>query len=452
MSQVSVKSRRSRGSRGSGRTKRKNLAGDSNPQKISRIEGGPSGATFLANLPTTSQICSLKANYMQPARLSSPPKITGQVGVGSGTPQEKNSLQRITEMINRRKAKHGADPNKRNPKGLTIHNYQWTRRADVIKSSGAMVSNDPDVLRTFNAGDLIKDPAINFPGASGIIQTKGLIQFVIVQRIDRAGSEWMLPSPQQFHDLVNTMESEIVSQNLDIISVLKWANLWNDTGLIGLSTHDIDKLDSFRDFVYAQKKGGMTYSLIPKELVANKTTITTLLKYNFRDYDLAALPGGIFRRNLDLDGSIVVTKSRLFGAGDKTLKGESKEGWRYIELEADAAFMSALERYPESHRFSLGSDSIQIWGGRRKPEQGQAGRGRASRVGIRNQGGTNPNLKQIPTTPLPPGQPLTVDLTGGGTAPGKGAKSGLGEPSSIRSQKVLNQSSAPGGATMASGQ
>ena len=227
----------------------------------------------------------------------------------------------------------------------------------------------------------------------------------------------MLPTPQQFHDLVNTMESEIVAQDLEIISVLKWANLWNDTGLIGLSTRDLGLLDNFKDYVHAQKKGGMAYALIPKELVANKTTVTTLLKYNFRDYNLASLPGGIFRRNLELDGGLIVTKSRLFGAGDKTLKGESKDGWRYVDMEADAIFMGILERFPESHRFTLGSDTIQIWGGKRRPEQAQASRARPSRPGNRNQGNNNninPNLKQVTITIPPPGQQAkTSDPTGG---------------------------------------
>ena len=248
------------------------------------------------------------------------------------------------------------------------------------------------------------------------------------------------------------MESEIVAKDLDIISVLKWANLWNDTGLVGLSTRDPARLDNFRDFVHAQKKGGMAYALIPKELVTNKTTITTLLKYTYRDYDLAALPGGIFRRNLELDGSLVVVKSRLFGTGDKTLKGESKEGWRYVELEADLVFMGILERYPESHRFTLGSDSIQLWGGKRRPEPGQTGRGRSGRPGTGNQGrgggpGPSPNLRSVPLTLKPPGQhQKTINLTGGGTVPGTGARSGNGIPSGNRDPQAKSRDGAQGGA------
>ena len=247
----------------------------------------------------------------------------------------------------------------------------------------------------------------------------------------------MLPSPQQFHDLINSMESEIVAQDPDTISVLKWANLWNNTGLIGLNTGDMGKLVKFRDYIHAKKKNGMVYAMVPKELVTNKTTITTLLKYNYRDYNLETLPGGLFRRNPELDGSLVVTKSRTFGVGDKTIKGESKDGWRYVEMEADATFMALLEDYSETHRFSLGSDSIQIWGGRRRPDPGQAGRGTGNKSRgtnpSRNGSSSRPNLKSITIAPATPtGRSSNViDLTGSGTAPGTGVKNGNGIPGSI---------------------
>ena len=256
----------------------------------------------------------------------------------------------------------------------------------------------------------------------------------------------MLPSPQQFHDLINTMESAIIAQGIDIISVMKWANLWNDVGLVGLNTNDMGRLQEFRNFVHSQKKGGMVYSLVPKDLVSNKTTITTLLRYNYRDYDLAALPGGLFKRNLGLNGSLVVTKSRLFGANDKTIKGESKEGWRYIEMEADMQFMAVLENYPESHRFTLGSDTIQIWGGKRKADPNQTNNNKANKsrggknggVGSKGRAGqaatSNNNNIRVPIS-----RTQVVDLTGGGQSKSGTANAGAGRREAQKSQD-------PGGA------
>ena len=40
---------------------------------------------------------------------------------------------------------------------------------------------------------------------------------------------------------------------------------------------------------------------------------------------------------------------------------------------ADKVFMKSLEQFQESHRFNLGSDGIQIWGGKRKPEDNVSG-------------------------------------------------------------------------------
>ena len=111
----------------------------------------------------------------------------------------------------------------------------------------------------------------------------------------------------------------------------------------------------------------MIFTVVPKDLVSMGATVITLLRSNYRGYNLEILPAALFQRNLFLDGELVVTKSRVFGAGDRTLKGESKEGWRHIEMQADAVFMKVLEDYPELYRFTLGSDTIQLWGGKRKP-------------------------------------------------------------------------------------
>ena len=72
-----------------------------------------------------------------------------------------------------------------------------------------------------------------------------------------------------------------------------------------------------------------------------------------------------------------MTRSRIFGARDKTLKGQSKEGWRHVELEADDVFMKILENFTENHRFKLGSDGIQLWGGRRKKDGAGQGKGKS---------------------------------------------------------------------------
>ena len=120
-------------------------------------------------------------------------------------------------------------------------------------------------------------------------------------------------------------------------------------------------------------------------------------------------------------------------------------------MEADVVFMNILEKYPETHRFNLGSDTIQIWGGKRRSDQGQPGRGRASKTFNSNHGGSNntanPNLRMLTT-----GKSSTAkDQTKGGTAPGMGAKGGVGEPSSNRIQKIQNQNGAPGGAMTSNG-
>ena len=179
---------------------------------------------------------------------------------------------------------------------------------------------------------------------------------------------WMIPTRQQFHDFINTLECHIITTNKSLMSVMKWSNIWDEVGLLGLSTKDLGQLDAFCNYLMSKSVGGMVFTVVPKDMVTTGTTIITLLKNNYRNYDLEILPEALFQRNLYLYGELVVSKSRIFGANDRTLKGEPKEGWRHVELQADPVFMKVLEDYPESHRFTLGSDSIQLWGGKRKPE------------------------------------------------------------------------------------
>ena len=202
---------------------------------------------------------------------------------------------------------------------------------------------------------------------------------------------------------------------------------------------DLSKLQEFQDFVAGQSKGGMRFSLVPKDLVSSRTTITTLLKTNYQDYNLEVLPAALFRRNLELDGELIVTRSRTFGARDKTLKGQSKDGWRHVELEADEIFMKILEGFTENHRFKLGSDGIQLWGGRRKQDP------RGSNSNNNNNNNNNNNRNRTQAGASGAGNVSKNSLTRGGTRNGKkddAQQQGRGGPDS--SQKPHQTSTGHG--------
>ena len=210
------------------------------------------------------------------------------------------------------------DPARKQMKGLQTHNFQWTRRSEVVgatagTSTEADDRNDQSVI--LDVEDVLTDHLQSFPGAGGSIKSRGVIQYVVLQRIDRKNSSWMIPTKQQFHDFVNNLEYDIMTRDKGLMTVMKWSNVWDDVGLIGLSTREMDRLRAFCACLRDKKLNGMLFTVVPKDLVSLGSTVITLLKSNHRGYNLEILPAALFQRNLYLDGELVVTKSRLFGAG-----------------------------------------------------------------------------------------------------------------------------------------
>ena len=106
---------------------------------------------------------------------------------------------------------------------------------------------------------------------------------------------------------------------------------------------------------------------MPKDLVVEQSSISTLLRHEHRGFNLEDLPEAIFQRN-DLEGTLEITHSRTYGASDKTRAGQPKEGWRLVFMVGCPVFMKALANYSENHRFTVGSHPIQLWGGQRKKD------------------------------------------------------------------------------------
>ena len=138
----------------------------------------------------------------------------------------------------------------------------------------------------------------------------------------------------------------------------------------------------------------MVFSCVPRDLVEARRSVSTILKAPLREFELAQLPRALFQRNENLAGELLVIKSKLFGPSDKTAKGISKEGWRYVELQASEEFMQSLKDFPESHHFPLGADSIQIWGGIRKEEEKDSTANFQGKSGWRNPGKNGGNARR----------------------------------------------------------
>ena len=244
---------------------------------------------------------------------------------------------------------------------------------------------------TFKADDLTNKATADFGGLAKALTSKGLVQYVLLQRVRATGGTWILPTEQQFHDAMTSIECQLVCDAMEILQVLQWANMWDAVGIIGLSTTNLPLLKEFLSFIGNYGDGVMEFTTIPKEFVVEDSGLTTILRNVHRRLDLGTFPMVLFHRNPGLrGGELYVTHSKCYGAGDKTRAGQPKEGWRLLFLKGCPTFLKKLSQYPESHRFTLGSSGIQIWGGVRKEEDGswqQKRKNNASRRGGGQGGG-----------------------------------------------------------------
>ena len=87
------------------------------------------------------------------------------------------------------------------------------------------------------------------------------------------------------------------------------------------------------------------FATIPKDLVVEQSSLSTILRNEHRGVSLEDLPDYIFLRN-DLDGTLEITHSTEYGAADKTRAGQPKEGWRLVFMVGCHTFMDKLSKFP----------------------------------------------------------------------------------------------------------
>ena len=216
------------------------------------------------------------------------------------------------------------------------------------RDGGERPKTEPTFLK---AKDLLRKGGKDFGNLAGLT-SRGLVQYVILQRMRGTKGAWMLPTEQQFHDATNTMECAMLGDGMEILDVLQWANMWDSVGVIGLSTTNIPLLQEFIKFVSDfDDDDGMEFTVVPKEYVVEDTSLSTILRNVHRRLDLATFPKALYHRNPGLrGGELYVTHSKCYGAGDKARNGQPKEGWQLLFLKGCPIFMQKLEKYPESHR------------------------------------------------------------------------------------------------------
>ena len=129
------------------------------------------------------------------------------------------SLRHITDLINARRGEKGlkavADLNST---GMTHHAFGPVKKSDVVKTNVAV--EDGRELK-IPAAILMAGNHEDFDGISGDIRTTGVVQYVVLQRPKRFNSLWLLPTPQQFHDLMNRIECYLLENDVECATAMK---------------------------------------------------------------------------------------------------------------------------------------------------------------------------------------------------------------------------------------
>ena len=131
--------------------------------------------------------------------------------------------------------------------------------------------------QVFSIRDLVNERMEVVEGTE--IRSKDVIPFVVLQWDSSKDTNWTVPEPQLFHDLVNRVESRVMELGLKCGDVLKWSNMWGKVGLLGLSARDRDMITSFRELIEKQVTGTIKFSIYPRDALEKKGNVwTTALK------------------------------------------------------------------------------------------------------------------------------------------------------------------------------
>ena len=210
-------------------------------------------------------------------------------------------LQRRRDEVGRDRRQRGAVDTDNNNNGMTLHNYAWTKKSEITEPSGSARSR-VSAARMFNAQELMEGQEEEFPGVVGQVKSKGLLHFVVLCRVDREGSTWFLPATQVFHDLLCELDAAMMAENLKITEVMDWASQGAESGLIGLWTSNMTRLNDFRRRIRETRREELRFTVVPRDLVESRPNLSTILKPKLRLFPLGNLPRALFARNHGLAG------------------------------------------------------------------------------------------------------------------------------------------------------
>lgn len=177
---------------------------------------------------------------------------------------------------------------------------------------------------------------------------------------------WSVPNFETAADFLNNSICTMYNQDAPFVDVYDRTGKWGLITTLLLKPDQQDGISQFRNHLINWSYKGMDYETFPKDVITMKPDLSILLRNNMKSFQLEVLPKILFSRNKDrLAGALRVLSHRTFPDGEKSHKGESKENWRQVDLQADEQVMRCLRVIPESSPFLLGVETVQIRGGLR---------------------------------------------------------------------------------------
>lgn len=127
--------------------------------------------------------------------------------------------------------------------GLERHNFPRVNSPAIKQERSRKTMLDDDSTSQFQ----ITLPELIVPVAKqyNVTFETGLVaKFLLVARNDTT-EKWTVPSSQRFHDILNTLETKILKDNIKCGDIMVWNSEWSGgIGLMGLRTDNREKLFS----------------------------------------------------------------------------------------------------------------------------------------------------------------------------------------------------------------
>ena len=230
-----------------------------------------------------------------------------------------------------------------------------------LSGQAISTSSDPDNTIVLNVDDLLGS-GVNVDNGLRI-SAKEVVQFVVLKYDSEVDTDWTVPDPTIFRDLLGLVDTESLECDHPCKKAFRWGNLWGRVGLVGLSTANMDHIIQYRKTVENQILRNTRFTLFPRGALEKKGNLTVLLREGFRTFDVTYLPKAILLRSPLLRGGLRVTHIKHYADDEYSRTGACKAGWRLVLLQGCTVFMESLKNYDQDHKFPLASGHVLLRGG-----------------------------------------------------------------------------------------